>query len=81
VRERLDQLVTEMLDKGIRYEDARQELERRFIIHALSRAKGNLMRTAEILGWHRNTLSRRMADHRLTKRARVDPHPRPPAAT
>jgi DNA-binding NtrC family response regulator len=67
VREQLDQLVDEMLTKGILYEDARREIERRFITRALSRSKGNLGRAAELLGIHRNTLSRKMTSYRLKR--------------
>ncbi len=69
MRERLDALVEELLDKGILYDEARREIERRFITLALARSGGNLCRTAQLLGWHRNTLSRRMAEHRLTRRS------------
>lgn len=67
MREQLDQLVDEMLTKGILYEDARREIERRFITRALSRSKGNLGRAAELLGIHRNTLSRKMTSYRLKR--------------
>ena len=67
MREQLDQLIDEMLTKGILYEDARREIERRFITRALSRSKGNLGRAAELLGIHRNTLSRKITSHRLKR--------------
>ena len=35
MREELDRLVDEMLTKGIRYEDAQREIEKRFISRAL----------------------------------------------
>ena len=67
MREQLDQLIDEMLTKGILYEDARREIERRFITRALSRSKGNLGRAAELLGIHRNTLSRKITSYRLKR--------------
>jgi DNA-binding NtrC family response regulator len=60
VNKLLDQLVTEMVQKGIHYDDARQEFEKRFIVKVLDAADGNLCRTAEVLGIHRNTLTRRL---------------------
>ena len=36
MRDQLNRLVDEMVSKGIRYEDARQEFERRFISRACS---------------------------------------------
>jgi DNA-binding NtrC family response regulator len=67
VREQLDKLVEEMVTKGIRYEDARQEFERRFITRALTRSKGNLGRAAGLMGIHRNTLSRKIVEYRLKR--------------
>lgn len=67
MREQLDKLVEEMVTKGIRYEDARQEFERRFITRALTRSKGNLGRAAGLMGIHRNTLSRKIVEYRLKR--------------
>jgi DNA-binding NtrC family response regulator len=67
VRDRLEQLVDEMLQKGIFVDEARRELERRFIIRGLAHSNGNLGRTAERLGMHRNTLARKMHEYRIKK--------------
>ena len=67
MREQLDKLVDEMFSKGLVYEEVRQELERRFISRALACSKGNLGRAASLLGMHRNTLSRKVAEYRLKK--------------
>ncbi len=69
MRKELDQLIDEMLSHGINYDDARQIIERRFISRALTRTNGNLGRTADLLGIHRNTLSRKMAAYRLKRSA------------
>ncbi len=69
MRHELDRLIDEMLSSGINYDDARQIIERRFISRALTRTKGNLGRTADLLGIHRNTLSRKMAAYRLKRSA------------
>jgi DNA-binding NtrC family response regulator len=61
----LERLVDEMVTKGIRFEDARCEFEKRFIARALSSTDGNLSRAAELLGIHRNTLSRKVSEYRL----------------
>jgi len=61
-----------MFDRGIRFEDARREFERRYIARALAQAKGNLSRAADLLGVHRNTLTRKVAEYRLDRR-RPDP--------
>ena len=67
MREQLDKLIDEMLTKGILYDDAKQVIERRFISRALTRSKGNLGRAADLLGIHRNTLSRKVSAYRLKR--------------
>tara|TARA_B100000749_G_C18014936_1_gene296859 strand:+ start:24 stop:266 length:243 start_codon:yes stop_codon:yes gene_type:complete len=67
LRDQLDRLVEEMLKKGILYDDARQAIERRFISRALTHSKGNLGQAAELLGIHRNTLTRKIASYRLKR--------------
>jgi len=68
VREQMERLIEQMVDKGIAYEDARREFERRFIVKVLARTGGNLTRAADLMGLHRNTLSRKMAEYRLKVR-------------
>lgn len=67
MRDQLDRFVDEMLKKGILYDDARQAIERRFITRALTRSQGNLGQAADLLGIHRNTLSRKIATYRLKR--------------
>lgn len=69
LRDELDSLVFEMLTKGIRYDDAHREFEKRFISHALRKVEGNVGQAAELLGMHRNTLSRKIQEHRLRRSA------------
>ena len=68
MHERLERLIEEMVQKGIRFADASREFERRFIAKVLRDADGNLSKAAEVLGIHRNTLSRKMTEHRLKRR-------------
>jgi DNA-binding NtrC family response regulator len=67
LRDQLDKLVDEMVSKGIRYPDAHREFEKRFIAHVLARSDGNLGKAADLLGLHRNTLSRKLTEHRLKR--------------
>jgi Fis family transcriptional regulator, factor for inversion stimulation protein len=60
MRDLLDKLVVEMVDRGVDFEDARTEFEKRFIAKVLDKSDGNLCRAAEILGVHRNTLTRQI---------------------
>jgi DNA-binding NtrC family response regulator len=69
ISERLDKLVEEMVDKGVQFEDAIHELEKRFIVRVLGRCDGSLTRAAETLGIHRNTLTRKMGEYKIKKRS------------
>jgi len=60
MKSRLEALVTEMVDRGILYEDAVEEFEKHFILTVLERTNGNLSKAAEKLKVHRNTLSKRV---------------------
>jgi DNA-binding NtrC family response regulator len=68
VREQLDSLVQQMLDRGVRYEDARREFEKVFITRALQRSNGCLGDAAELLGIHRNTVTRKMSEYKIKNR-------------
>jgi DNA-binding NtrC family response regulator len=67
VRDQLEQLIQEMLDKGILYEEARREFEKLFITRALQRSKGSVGEAATLLGLHRNTVARKMAEYRIKR--------------
>jgi DNA-binding NtrC family response regulator len=68
VREKLDQLVTEMIEKRIFLEEAVGEFEKKFIQSALRKTEGNQSKAAKILGVHRNTLGRKIVQHNLNGR-------------
>jgi len=68
VNEKLERLVEEMVSRGIRFDDASREFERRFISRVLADSDGNLSKAADVLGMHRNTLSRKVVEHRLKRR-------------
>ena len=61
----LEQLVGEMVDKGIRFDDAQREFEKRFIARVLQHHKGNLSRAARDLRIHRNTLGKKIQEYKL----------------
>jgi Fis family transcriptional regulator len=69
LREQLEHLVHEMVSRGIRYEEAQREFEKKFIMQVLLKADGNLGKAADLLGIHRNTLSRKMTEYRLKRSA------------
>ena len=65
MRDRLEQLIGEMVEKGIRYQDAQREFEKHFIARVVSKCDGNLGRAAITLGVHRNTLTRKIHDLKI----------------
>jgi DNA-binding NtrC family response regulator len=68
LREQLEKLVQEMIDRGIFYEDAKREFERVFIQRALARSGGSLLKAAKILGLHRNTMTRKITEYKIKRR-------------
>jgi len=69
LRDQLECLIDDLVTRGVRYEDAHREFEKRFIAHVLAQANGNLCKAADLLGMHRNTLSRKITEHRLRRSA------------
>ena len=69
MRDQLEKIVQELLDKGVLYEDARREFEKMFITRALQRSKGSVGDAAELLGLHRNTVARKMVEYRIKRSA------------
>ena len=68
IAERLQKLVDEMVDRGVQFEDAVQEFEKRFIATVLGQHDGSLTKAADRLGIHRNTLTRKMGEYKLKRR-------------
>ena len=67
MRDQLEKLVQDLLDKGIRYDDARREFEKTFIARALQRSKGSVGDAADLLGLHRNTVARKITEYRIKR--------------
>ena len=67
MREHLERFVAELLDKGIHYEDARREFEKMLISRALQRTEGSVGEAADMLGLHRNTVARKIAEYRIKR--------------
>ena len=68
ISDRLEKLVEEMVERGVRFDDAVFEFEKRFIARVLGRCDGSLTKTAGALGIHRNTLSRKMGEYKIRRR-------------
>ena len=69
IAERLQKLVDEMVEEGVQFDDAVHEFEKRFISRVLGRFDGSLTKTADALGIHRNTLTRKMGEYKIKRRA------------
>ena len=67
MRERLSELVGEMVDRGIRFADAQREFEKHFITHVVTKHQGNLGKAAATLGVHRNTLTRKIHELKIKR--------------
>jgi len=65
VKEKLESLVTEMIEKGILLDEAVGVFEKKYIQNVLAQTKGNQSKAAEVLGLHRNTLGRKIGIHKL----------------
>ena len=61
----LEQLISEMVEKGIHYDDALREFDRRFIVKVMNKTDGNLTKAADTLGVHRNTLARKLKELKI----------------
>lgn len=68
MKDQLESLVNQMIEHNILYSDAVAEFEKRFIKRMLEKHNGNHSKTAEALGIHRNTLSRKVEDLNLDHR-------------
>lgn len=60
LKERLESICMEMIEKGILYSEAVEQFENCFIAEVVNRNDGHLTRAAEHLGIHRNTLAKRL---------------------
>ncbi len=57
----MEALVNQLMEQGIKLEEALGELEKKFIKKSLDSEKGNQSKVSRILGIHRNTLSRKIS--------------------
>jgi DNA-binding protein Fis len=73
VRDQLEMLVGQMVERGILFDEAINEFEKKFIKRVLDRTGGNQSRAARLLGIHRNTLSRKIGIYKLEHRPRHRP--------
>ena len=67
LKKRMERLCREAVDNGILFQEAMDQFERCFIEEALSRSNESIIKTAEALGIHRNTLSKKLHEWRVSQ--------------
>ena len=65
MKEQLENLINQMVDRGILYDEALTEFEIKFIRNVLERNQWNQCKAARVLGIHRNTLSRKISEYKI----------------
>lgn len=65
IKDVLENIIDEMVAKGIYWTEALSQFEKMFILRVLDQTNGNLSRAAETMGIHRNTLSKKIRDHEI----------------
>ncbi|MHB8486254.1 MAG: helix-turn-helix domain-containing protein [Candidatus Acidiferrales bacterium] len=70
MKDQLEVLIGQMVERGILLEEALGEFERRFIKRVMDHVEGNQCRAARTLGIHRNTLGRKLEEYKLDRNGR-----------
>lgn len=68
VKDQLESLISQMIDRGLLFEEAVCEFEKKFILRAMEKSNGNQTKAAKAVGIHRNTLNRKLASYNHGKR-------------
>ncbi len=71
MKDQLEGLVIQMVERGILFDEAVGEFEKKFIKRVLERTNGNQSKAAHVLGIHRNTLSRKIDEYKLDHHGRA----------
>ena len=64
LKDRLESICVEMIDKGILFSEAIEQFQNCFIEEVVNRSNGHITRAADSLGIHRNTLTKRLSHYR-----------------
>jgi len=78
VKDQLEALVVQMFRSGITYSEGVSEFKKKFIVTVLQDCNGNQCKASRLLGMHRNTLSRTIADLKLDAKGLRNGTRRPP---
>ena len=67
MKEYLEEVADRALSAGLYWPEVAGEFEKLFIIAALRRARGCVQEAAELMGIHRNTLSKKIREHGIDR--------------
>jgi DNA-binding NtrC family response regulator len=67
IHQKMELLVAEMVDKGVRFRDALKEFQKLYIECAGKKFDGNKTKMSDALGVHRNTLHNRVKSLKIKK--------------
>ena len=70
LKDRIESICTEMIDRGIFYTEAVEQFQKCFILEVVRRNDGSISHAADELGIHRNTLAKRLDSYRARTRGR-----------
>jgi len=65
LKDRMEALCVEMIDRGILFSEAQEQFEKCFIAEVVRRNLGNLTISSNKLGIHRNTLTKRINHYKI----------------
>ena len=63
MKDQLESLISQMIDRGLLYDEAVGEFEKKYILTVLQRNNGNQTRAAKAMGIHRNTLNKKLSSY------------------
>ena len=69
IRETLDRIVEQVMDDGLFWPEVCSEIERMFLIKALTRSNGFINKASQIMGIHRNTLAAKIHEYNIECRS------------
>jgi len=67
IHQKMELLVAEMVDKGVRFRDALKEFQKLYIESAGKKFEGNKSKMSDALGVHRNTLHNRVKSLKIKR--------------
>ena len=67
IHQKMDLLIEDMVEKGVRFRDAEREFQKLYIEASLKKHDGNKSEMAKALGLHRNTLYNRAISLKIKK--------------